>query len=279
MPGAGAKHDQQAVAAGRTWLTGAQGGAPAIGRRALPGRGCGRRLGCVPRQRALELVQERTMAGTPQPLVPDLVDALGQYVRQQAAATRLGRERHRGPTRGLSVRSAKADRAILDGEQPVVGQRAPMDRPAQVGQDRLWTVDGGGAVDAPARGPDGLGSGQVRPFLTSQGPKPPPQELRPGLDGHAVGRAGRPPRGPVGGDPTGRDEAVHGRLLDQGAGPGLQPTQDAAPTAAIMRGRGQRDERLGRRAAQAGVAVLLMTPDARTELMGHGDDHVNVGDR
>ena len=89
MPGAGAKHDQQAVAAGRTWLTGAQGGAPAIGRRALPGRGCGRRLGCVPYQRELELVQEGTMDGTPQPIVPDLVEALGPYVLQTAADKRV----------------------------------------------------------------------------------------------------------------------------------------------------------------------------------------------
>jgi hypothetical protein len=46
-----------------------------------------------------------------------------------------------------------------------------------------------------------------------------------------------------------------------------------------MRVRGQLDERLGRRAEQDVVAVLLMTPDELTELVGHGEDHVKVGDR
>jgi len=166
MPREGTNHDQQALAAVRTWLTGAKGWAPAIGRMALPCRGCGRRLGCVPYQRELELVQEGTMDGTPQPIVPALVEALGPYVRQTAADTRLGWEGQRVPTIGLRVLIAKADLAILDGEQTVVGQRDPMDIPAQVGQDLLCTLDGGFAVDDPALGPDGLGSGQVRPFLT-----------------------------------------------------------------------------------------------------------------
>ena len=99
------------------------------------------------------------------------------------------------------------------------------------------------------------------------------------MDGHEGGRAGRPPLGPVGGDPTGRDEAVHVRMIDQGAGPGMPHTQDSDQTADIMRVCGQRDERLGRRAEQDVVEVLLMTPDDLTELMGHGEDHVNGGDR
>jgi hypothetical protein len=49
MPGEVANHDQQALAAVRTRLTGAKGWAPAIGRMALPCRGWGRWLGCVPR--------------------------------------------------------------------------------------------------------------------------------------------------------------------------------------------------------------------------------------
>jgi hypothetical protein len=127
MPGEEANHDQQALAAVRTWLAGAKGWAPAIGRMALPCKGCGRRLGCVPRQRELELVQEGTMDGTPQPIVPDLVEALGQYVLQKAADKLLGREGHSVPTVGLRVLIAKADLAILDGEQAVISQRDPMD--------------------------------------------------------------------------------------------------------------------------------------------------------
>jgi hypothetical protein len=59
----------------------------------------------------------------------------------------------------------------------------------------------------------------------------------------------------------------------------MQHTQDSDQTADIMRVCGQLDERLGRRAEQDVVEVLWMTPDDRTELMGHGEDHVNGGDR
>jgi hypothetical protein len=72
-----ADHNQQAVAAVRTRLTSVKGWAPGIGRLARPCRGCGRWRGCVPRQHELELVQEGTLEGTPQPVVPDLVEALG----------------------------------------------------------------------------------------------------------------------------------------------------------------------------------------------------------
>jgi hypothetical protein len=39
----------------------------------------------MPRQQELELVQEGTMDGTPQPIVPDFVEPLGQHVLQKAA--------------------------------------------------------------------------------------------------------------------------------------------------------------------------------------------------
>ena len=77
MPGAGANHDEQALAAVRTWLPGAEGGAPEVGRMAVPCRGCRRRCGCVPCERELELVQEGTMDRPPQPVVSYLVESLG----------------------------------------------------------------------------------------------------------------------------------------------------------------------------------------------------------
>jgi hypothetical protein len=74
--GEGADHDQQTLLAGRTGLTRSEGGSPGGGRRALRWRGgwrCGRDM---PGQPALELVQERPMDGTPQPIVADFVEPL-----------------------------------------------------------------------------------------------------------------------------------------------------------------------------------------------------------
>jgi hypothetical protein len=75
----------------------------------------------VPCERERELVPEGTRDGTPEPIVPDLVEALGQHGRQKAADTRLGWEGHGVPTRGLRVVIATADLAIRHGEQAVVG--------------------------------------------------------------------------------------------------------------------------------------------------------------
>lgn len=113
MPGEGANHDQSALAAVRTWLTSAKGRAPAIGRLARPCRGCGRRLRCVPRQRELELVEEGPMDGTPQPIVPDLVEALGQHMLQKASDELVGGQRHGLPALVLGILIAEADVAVL----------------------------------------------------------------------------------------------------------------------------------------------------------------------
>lgn len=279
MPGEGANHDQQALAAVWTRLTGAEGQPPGVGRMALPCRGCRRRLRCAPCQHALELVQEGTMDGTPQPIVPDLVEALGPHVLQEAADKLLGGEGHGVPTRGLRVLIATADLAIRNGEQAVVGQRDPVDIPAQVLQDLRCALHGRFAVDHPPFGPDRLGQSQIGAFLTHEIAKQSAEELREGVDRHQVGRTGRPPLGPVSGDPTSRYEAVHVWMVGQGAGPGVQDTEDPDPPAHIMGVRGKLDERMGRGAEQDVVKVLLMTTDELTELVGHGEDHVEVGNR
>jgi hypothetical protein len=53
------------------------------------GRG-GRGTGCVPRQAELELVQEGTMDRTPQPIVADFVEPLGQHMLQKATDELMG---------------------------------------------------------------------------------------------------------------------------------------------------------------------------------------------
>jgi hypothetical protein len=77
MAGELADHDQQALPAVRTELTRLEGRIRGVRRLALPVRGregCGRVLTC---EQELELVQERPMDGTPQPVVSYLVESLG----------------------------------------------------------------------------------------------------------------------------------------------------------------------------------------------------------
>ena len=70
------------------------------------------------------------MDRTPQPVVPDLGEALGQHVRQEAADKRLGWESHGVPMLILRVLIAKAHLAIVDAEQTVVRQGNAVDIPA-----------------------------------------------------------------------------------------------------------------------------------------------------
>lgn len=191
----------------------------------------------------------------------------------------LGRQGHGLPALVVGVLVAEADLAILDRENMALGQCAPVDIPAQVIQDRLRAVHGRFAGDDPPPGPDRFGTQQVGPFLLHQRPKQTTQELREGLDRYHGGRAGRPPRGSISGDPTGRDQAVHVRMGGQGTGPGVPHTPHPDQPADVVWVRGQRDERWRRDTAPDVVAIRLMTADNLPELVGHGEDDVNERDR
>jgi hypothetical protein len=164
-------------------------------------------------------MQAGTMDGTPQPVVADVVDPLGQHMRQKAPDALVGGQGHGFPTLVCRVLVAEAHLVIIDGEQAVVGQRDPVDIPTQVLQDWLRALHGGFAVDHPPFGPDRLGQGQVRAFLTYQIEKQSAKELRERMDGHQGGLAGWPPRGSIGGDPTRWHQAVDVRMVGQRAGP------------------------------------------------------------
>jgi hypothetical protein len=217
------------------------------------------------------------MAGTPQPIVADFVEPLGQPMLQKAPDELGGGQRHGFPTVVLGVLVAKAHRAIIDAEETGVGQRETVDRSAQVVQDFLRALHSRFAVDHPPLGPDHLGHDQLRAFLAPQREKQPAKELREGMDGHEVGHAGWPPFGSVGGAPASRHQAVDMRMGGQGAGPGVKDTQDANQATHIMRVHGEFDERLGRGAQQHVVQVFWVAADAFVELWGQGQDDMKVG--
>jgi hypothetical protein len=231
------------------------------------------------RQPELAWVQEGSREWTPQPIVADFVAPLGQSVLQEATDELLGRQGHGLPTRVLGVLVAAVDVAGLDGEQTAIRQRDPVNIPAQVVQDlrRAWHARF--TVDDPAFGPAHLGQSQVGAFLTYEPEQQPAKELREGMDGHQVGRTGGSPRGPVGGDPTGRHQTGHMWLIDEGSGPGMEDAEDANEPADLMGVCGERNEGLDRGAEQDIVEIVLMTTDDLAQLLGHGEDHVKVGDR
>ena len=129
VPREQADHDEQALTASWTQVPRAEGRAPGIGRlRRWCGRG-GWGVGYVPCQAELELVQEGTMDRTPQPIVADFVEPLGQHMLQKATDELMGGQGHGLPTLVLGVLVAEAHLPISDGEEAVVGQRDPVDSP------------------------------------------------------------------------------------------------------------------------------------------------------
>jgi hypothetical protein len=217
------------------------------------------------------------MAGTPQPIGPDVVEPLGQHLRPKAPEALVGGPRQGVPTLVLGVLVAKAHLAILDAAETGVGQRAPVDISAQVVQDFLRAWHRRLAVDHPLRGPDHLGNDQVRAFLAHQSETQATKQLREGLDGDEVGRARWPPCGAVGGDPASRHQAVDMRMVGQGAGPGVEATQDAHQAAHIMRVHGECDERLGCGAQPHIVQVFWVAADEVVERLGQGQDPMQGG--
>jgi hypothetical protein len=174
------------------------------------------------------------MEWTPQPIVADFVEPLGQHVLQEATDELLGGQGHAFPPQVLGVLVAEADLAVLNGEQTAIRQRDPVDIPAQLIQDMHRALHVWFTVDDPAFGPERLGQGQVGSFLTHESEKQPAKELREGMDGHQVGRTGGSPLGPVGGDPTGRHKTIHMWMIDEGSDPGVEDAEDSNEPANIM---------------------------------------------
>jgi hypothetical protein len=124
-----------------------------------------------------------------------------------------------------------------------------------------------------------LGNVQSGALLTPESSEEPAEELGERPYRHKVGLAGRLPRRPVTGDPTGRDQAVDVRMVDQRPGPGGQNAADTHQPPHIMRVRGQLDECLRRGPEPDVVEVLLVAADERSPRLGQGQDDRKGGHR
>jgi hypothetical protein len=98
------------------------------------------------------------------------------------------------------------------------------------------------------------------------------------MDRDQVGRAGGPPLGPVGGDPTGWHQTVHMWMIDEGASPGVEDAEHADEPPDIMGVCGKGDERMGRGAEQHVVQVFLVAADEFPQFLGQGQNDMKVGD-
>jgi hypothetical protein len=131
----------------------------------------------MPGQPALELVPEGTMEGTPQPIVPDFVEPLGQHMLQKAADELQRWQGHGLPSMVLGILIAEADLAILHGENTAIGQRDPVDIATQVAEHLVGPLHGRFTVHDPLFGPHGLREGEIGPFLAHQIPEEASEEL------------------------------------------------------------------------------------------------------
>jgi hypothetical protein len=222
-------------------VTRAAGRAPGISRRPRGLGSGGKGGGCIPRQAALELVQARTMAGTPEPIRADCVDPLGPHLRQQAADTLLGQEGPSLPPMGPGVRLATADLALVAGAHTGGSHGDAMDVSAQVVEHSCRAWPRRCARDDPGGGPDRRGQVQLGALLVHQGTEPTAAPVRAGPDGPEVRLASRLPRLVVSRDPTGRHETVPVWMVSEGPGPGVPHPEDAEQAADVVRVRGTRD--------------------------------------
>lgn len=125
------------------------------------------------------------------------MEALGQHLLQKATDKLWGREGHGFPPMEPGVLITKTDLAVVDGENPVVRQGDAVDVPAQVAEHLFRALHGRVALDDPLGGPDRLGHAEIGALLTHAIP----EEGGERPHRHEIGLAGRPPLGPVTGDP------------------------------------------------------------------------------
>src|SRR4051794_11636451 len=82
--------------------------------------------------------------------VPDAVESIRQHMDQEAADEFIGRERHRLLTVGISiVFPVKADLAVVDGHQAVVGDGDAMGIAADIIENLSWPGEWPLGIDHP----------------------------------------------------------------------------------------------------------------------------------
>jgi hypothetical protein len=141
----------------------------------------------------LKAVEELAIGGSPEAVIADLVEALGQDVLQEAADELVGRQCH-GPALVVpGVGIAEGDLSVVAGEDAVVGDGDSVDVSSEIPQYAVDAADAGLAVDDPRAFPDRGGEGCVRQGLGDVMKEEAPEELGEGPDGDEIVPSGRAP--------------------------------------------------------------------------------------
>jgi hypothetical protein len=116
----------------------------------------------------LELPEKGAVGRAPEAIVPDLVEAFDRHVLKETPDELKGRQRHDTPLGRVGVLIAEGDLAVVDGDQPAVGDSNTMDVSSQIGQDRVGvSLDGAGPY-APLLFPGTRRHGDIRKMLAQQ---------------------------------------------------------------------------------------------------------------
>jgi hypothetical protein len=116
----------------------------------------------------LELPEKGAIGRAPEAIVPDLVEALNRHVLKETPDELQSRQRHDTPLGGLRVLIAEGHLAVVDGDQPAVGDGNTMDVSSQIGQDRVGvSLDSAGPY-APLLFPGTTRHGDIGKMLAQQ---------------------------------------------------------------------------------------------------------------
>jgi len=146
---------------------------------------------------------------------------------------------------GLVVLVAQGHRAILQGDEPVVGDGHTRRGAGEVGEDRLGGLERlfrrdapglvahGGEAGLPVRGPGACPTttrqGELAPAIERREPRQaqPPKTPREHANGPAAGRPTWPPLGASRGSAPGWEHTMEMRVMGQGLAPGVEDGEAA----------------------------------------------------
>ncbi len=140
--------------------------------------GVGAHLGSKRRRLTVEQKQQTgaggilALGGMPQAEVADLVQALGQYVLEEAAHELLAVDAAGPPAVGFAMFVADGDGLVIEADDTGIGDGDTEDVAGEVIEHRLLAFAPGRAMDDPGLGPGGVGHDQIGTLLLQRGPDP-----------------------------------------------------------------------------------------------------------
>jgi len=230
------------------------------------------------RQKKLQPLQGGPVRRTQEAVVANLVEAPRQHVLQVTTQEFLGRQSHGFPLASAGMLIAEAHGSVVQGEEPVVGDGDAMHVAPEIAQHFARPVEGRSAEDDPFPVPYLLGK-------LFPGERPPGQlhEARPEHLGQCPHRdqelPARLPPDAVLVEPSGRHQHVYVRVVLQGAGPGVQHGQDAEFASHEPGVEPDPAQGVDGRAHEYGVEFLLVAAHRVAQLMGQGEDQMEVAHR